>query len=270
MLPKVSIQILSQSLLAGTFVLISSGNAILTDSGSANASEIPTAIQDTVSSTTTAVPDNTSKLNPVSISEPIVDETTFGATRSDPAIDLKMSYVSPLSDALPIPINRREISQTPESSLNLNPSEPKKWGVGIHAQASTTGFIGIDGGYKFSPNLHARLGLNTVGFNYNYSSEGIDYSANFKPTNIHLLGDYFPFGGGLRLTGGFVIQNNRFTGTAKSGSNNQITLNGNTYNASQVGTIESDGKFGSSVAPYLGIGFGTPISSDLVLILMQV
>jgi hypothetical protein len=261
MLPKVSIQILSQSLLAGTFVLISSGNAILTDSGSANASEIPTAIQDTVSSTTTAVPDNTSKLNPVSISEPIVDETTFGATRSDPAIDLKMSYVSPLSDALPIPINRREISQTPESSLNLNPSEPKKWGVGIHAQASTTGFIGIDGGYKFSPNLHARLGLNTVGFNYNYSSEGIDYSANFKPTNIHLLGDYFPFGGGLRLTGGFVIQNNRFTGIAKSGSNNQITLNGNTYNASQVGTIESDGKFGSSVAPYLGIGFGTPISS---------
>jgi hypothetical protein len=262
MLPKISIQIFSQSLLAGTFALLSSGNAILTDSGSANASEIPTAAQDTISSTTTSVSDNTSNLNPVSISDPMVDERSiFGETRFDPATDLKMSYVSPLSDVLPRSVDRQTISQTPASSLTIQPSAPKKWAVGVHAQASTTGFIGVDGGYKFSPNLHARLGLNTVGFNYNYSSEGIDYSANFKPTNIHLLGDYFPFGGGLRLTGGFVIQNNKFTATAKSSSNNQITLNGNTYDASQVGTVGSEGKFGSSVAPYLGIGFGTPINS---------
>ena len=260
MLPKFSIQILSQSLLAGTFVLIASGNAIVTDSGSANASEIPTVVQDTIS--TTSGSDNTSKLTPVSISDPIVDETIFRAIRFDPAIDLKMSYVSPLSDVLPRSVDRQTLSQTPASSLNPNePSEPKKWAVGVHAQASTTGFIGIDGGYKFSPNLHARLGLNTVGFNYNYKSEGIDYSTNFKPTNIHLLGDYFPFGGGLRLTGGFVIQNNQFTATAKSSSDNQITLNGTTYDASQVGNIGGEGKFGSSVAPYLGIGFGTPISS---------
>lgn len=261
MLAKISIQLLSQSLLAGTFIHIASGNVIVTESDSANASEIPIVVQDTVSSTPTSVSDNKFKLNPVSISDPIVDETIFGATRFDPATDLKMSYVSPISDVLPRSIDRQTISQTPEPSLNPEPSEPKKWAVGVHAQASTTGFIGIDGGYKFSPNLHARLGLNTVGFNYNYKSEGIDYSANFKPTNIHLLGDYFPFGGGLRLTGGFVIQNNQFTATAKPSANNQITLNGTTYDASQVGNIGGEGKFGSSVAPYLGIGFGTPINS---------
>jgi hypothetical protein len=247
MLPKISAQILGQSLLAGTFALISISNA--------TASEIPT-VQDPASSAS----DNISNLNLLSISDPTVDfSSTFGETGFDPATDLKMSYVSPLSDALPV--NNRTIAQTSQSTLNPKSSEPKKWAVGIHAQASTTGFIGVDGGYKFSPNLHARLGLNTVGFNYNYSSEGIDYSANFKPTNIHLLGDYFPFGGGLRLTGGLVAQSNRFTATAKSSANNQITLNGNTYNASQVGTVGSEGKFGSSVAPYLGIGFGTPISS---------
>lgn len=249
MLPKFSTKIVRQSFLAGTFALISIGNA--------TASEIPT-VQDPASSAS----DNTSHLNLGSISDPTLDlSSTFGETRLDPATAWKMSYVSSLSEALPISVDRQEIAQTPESTLNSKPSEPKKWAVGVHAQASTTGFFGVDGGYKFSPNLHARLGLNTGGFNYNYSSEDIDYTANFKPTNIHLLGDYFPFGGGLRLTGGLVAQNNRFPATAKSSSNNQITLNGNTYNASQVGNVGSDGKFGSSIAPYLGIGFGTPINS---------
>jgi hypothetical protein len=142
--------------------------------------------------------------------------------------------------------------------------EPKKWAVGIHAQASTTGFVGADVGYKFSPNFHARLGVNAVGFNTNYSSQGIDYNASFSPTNVHFLGDYFPFGGGLRLTGGLVVQSNQFNGTGKSSSSTgQITLGGATYNASDVGTVSSEGSFSNSVAPYLGIGFGTPLSPGL-------
>jgi hypothetical protein len=153
---------------------------------------------------------------------------------------------------------------TPSTPAPTTPSpqtEPKKWSVGVHTQASTTGFIGVDAGYKFSPNLHTRLGINAVGFGYNYSSQGVDYNASFSPTNVHLLGDYFPFGGGLRLTGGFIFQNNRFNGSAKSNSSNQITVNGTNYNTGQIGTVETAGKFSNSVAPYLGIGFGTPISS---------
>jgi hypothetical protein len=276
MLPKISTQILNRSLLVGTFTLVSIGNALLPGNSSADASEIPP-ISDTATDTKASTvvktanekipehrsPDRLDLISTTPTAEKVNSDerSIFGATSLNPATDLKMSYVSPLNDVLPRSIDRQTLSQTPESNLTIQPSEPKKWAIGVHAQASTTGFVGVDGGYKFSPNLHARLGVNTVGFNYNYSSEGIDYSANFKPTNVHLLGDYFPFGGGLRLTGGFVIQNNKFTATAKSGSNNQITLNGNTYNASQVGTVESEGKFGSSVAPYLGIGFGTPISS---------
>jgi hypothetical protein len=143
-------------------------------------------------------------------------------------------------------------------------SEPKKWAVGIHAQASTTGFVGVDVGYKFSPNLHGRLGVNAVGFNTNYSSQGIDYNASFSPTNVHFLGDYFPFGGGLRLTGGLVVQSNQFNGTGTpSGASGQINLGGTNYNASDVGTLSSEGSFSNSVAPYLGIGFGTPLSPGL-------
>jgi hypothetical protein len=147
-------------------------------------------------------------------------------------------------------------------------NEPKKWAVGVHTQFSTTGFIGVDAGYKFSPNLHARLGLNTVGFNLDYASQGINYKASFSPTNVHLLGDYFPFGGGLRLTGGLVFQSNQFnaTGTPSSSITNgitQVNIGGANYNIDQVGTVTSEGSFSNSVAPYLGIGFGTPLSPGL-------
>jgi hypothetical protein len=159
-------------------------------------------------------------------------------------------------------------AQKPEPAPQNN--EPKKWAVGVHTQLSTTGFVGVDAGYKFSPNLHARLGLNTIGFNVDYTSQGIDYKSKFNPTNVHLLGDFFPFGGGLRLTGGLVFQSNQFnaTGTPNSsalpgGVPTQISLGGTTYNISDVGTVSSEGSFSNSVAPYLGIGFGTPISPGL-------
>jgi hypothetical protein len=214
--------IYQSSLLAASFVLLSIAHA--------SASEVPTTT------------------NPASLPQP----------QESAQDDWAMSAAIPLSDALVAINDETKIAQ---SAAANQPAEPKKWAVGVHAQASTTGFFGVDAGYKFSPNLHARLGLNTGGFNYPYSSQGIDYNANFKPTNIHLLGDYFPFGGGLRLTGGLVAQNNRFTATAKSSAGNQINLNGNNYDAAQVGTVESEGTFANGIAPYLGIGFGTPINS---------
>jgi hypothetical protein len=176
------------------------------------------------------------------------------------------------------PIIETKKPETPQTSPQIieaqkpkpQNNEPKKWAVGVHTQFSTTGFVGVDAGYKFSPNLHARLGLNTVGFNVDYASQGIDYKAKFNPTNVHLLGDYFPFGGGLRLTGGLVFQSNQFnaTGTPNAsaipgGIPTQINLGGVNYNVGDVGTVSSEGSFSNSVAPYLGIGFGTPLSPGL-------
>lgn len=234
-------KLLSHSFLIGSVVMIA-GNAI--------AAEVPT------------VPNTSLNLVPTVkrefISTQVLQQGEIAAVELEltPTQDWKMGYVSQLSETLPTVPRTLKVAQAEPSS----PPEPKKWGVGVHAQGSTTGFIGVDAGYKFSPNLHGRLGLNTVGFRTNYSSSGIDYSASLSPTNLHLLGDYFPFGGGLRLTGGFIFQNNSIKTTSKSDANNRITINNTEYDASQLGTVEGDGKFGNSVAPYLGIGFGTPIS----------
>jgi hypothetical protein len=139
----------------------------------------------------------------------------------------------------------------------------KKWGVSGHVQAGTLGLLGVDAGYRFSPLFNARLGINTVGTGFNYSNSGVDYRGNWQPTNIHLLGDYFPFGSNsLRLTGGFVAQNNRINSTAQA-NGGVINLNGVDVSASDAGTINADGGFGSSIAPYLGIGYGSPISPGL-------
>jgi hypothetical protein len=212
-------------------------------------------------------------LTPVMINKPV----SPAIQTQKPVIgNQKPTITSGASEAIAkptAPIIETKKPETPKTSAQKpepQNNEPKKWAVGVHTQFSTTGFVGVDAGYKFSPNLHARLGLNTVGFNVDYASQGIDYKAKFNPTNVHLLGDYFPFGGGLRLTGGLVFQSNQFNaiGTPNSsaipgGVPTQINLGGVNYNVGDVGTVSSEGSFSNSVAPYLGIGFGTPLSPGL-------
>jgi hypothetical protein len=143
---------------------------------------------------------------------------------------------------------------------------PKKWGVGIRAQASTLGFVGLDAGYRFSDRFHGRLGVDLGGIGYNTTNSGVDYDANLSLSNVHLLGDYFPFGGGLRLTGGLIVQGNRLTGNARANSNGTVNLDGQTYTLGtngQISNIASEAAFSSGVAPYIGIGFGSPISPGL-------
>jgi hypothetical protein len=228
-------------------------------------SPIPSAVIET--------PKPAAPLTPVMINKPVSPTIQ---TQKPVIGNQKPTITSGASEAIAkptAPIIETKKPETPKTSAQKpepQNNEPKKWAVGVHTQFSTTGFVGVDAGYKFSPNLHARLGLNTVGFNVDYASQGIDYKAKFNPTNVHLLGDFFPFGGGLRLTGGLVFQSNQFnaTGTPNSsaipgGVPTQINLGGVNYNIADVGTVSSEGSFSNSVAPYLGIGFGTPISPGL-------
>jgi hypothetical protein len=165
----------------------------------------------------------------------------------------------PVPEAVPAPV------ETTVPGAN-SAAAPKKWGVGIRAQASTLGFVGLDAGYRFSDRFHGRLGVDLGGIGYNTTNSGVDYDANLSLSNVHLLGDYFPFGGGLRLTGGLIVQGNRLTGNARANSNGTVNLDGQTYTLGtngQISNIASEAAFSSGVAPYIGIGFGSPISPGL-------
>jgi hypothetical protein len=57
------------------------------------------------------------------------------------------------------------------------------------------------------------------------------------------------------VTGGVILNDNRYDVNGQP-SNGTFTLNGNTYQASQVGSVNGTVKSGRPVAPYLGIGYG--------------
>ena len=65
--------------------------------------------------------------------------------------------------------------------------------------------------------------------------------------------------GSFHLTGGIITNPLEFTGVGvPTGSGYEI--DGTTYTAAQVGTLNGSGEF-PSVLPYVGFGFGTPANS---------
>ena len=113
---------------------------------------------------------------------------------------------------------------------------------------------GVDLGYHVFGPLDLRLGY--AGFEYkrSFSEDGVDYDGKLKVSGIRALADV-RLGLGFRLSGGLVFQDNKVDLTGKP-SNNTYNINGTTYQASDVASLSGHAKFGSGVAPYLGIGYG--------------
>jgi len=64
--------------------------------------------------------------------------------------------------------------------------------------------------------------------------------------SVQLLGDWYPFEGGFRTSGGLVFNNNKITVTGTGTVNNVANQ-----------TVNAEIKMSDSVAPYLGIGYST-------------
>jgi hypothetical protein len=258
-------------IVTGTVVLCSTSIATANEALSGSVRDLPVTLNVAPSDNLVPPPDVTplpaipQQIDPTVVAEDLAGDRTLPTSATLPTFSRQFTYwdESFLQTNQTIGTGLRELSvaNNPDGSKPVAATQ-KKWGVGIHARAGTLGFFGLDAGYRFNNNVHARLGFNVGGVGTTYQNSGVDYNANLNLSNIHLLGDYYPFGGGLRLTGGFIVQNNRLTGTAKP-SNSTYNINGTNYPAAAVGTIDANASFGSSFAPYLGIGFGSPISPGL-------
>lgn len=101
----------------------------------------------------------------------------------------------------------------------------------------------------------ARLNLGYLRYNYNTTSDSVAYTGNLKLQNLGLLGDWHPFGGAFRLTGGVFYNDNQFSLTGQS-SGGTYTFNGVTYSSAQAGTVTANVDF-NKVAPYVGFGWGS-------------
>lgn len=128
-------------------------------------------------------------------------------------------------------------------------------GFGIGTQASTLGF-GLLGGIGINDNFGVRANLNAFGYDYNDTREGIDYKTTTTLRTVGLLGDWFPFAGGFRVTAGLYNNANKFELDGEPSGGSYTFTNGTTYTSAEIGSLTGSIDYNKKAAPYLGLGWG--------------
>lgn len=122
--------------------------------------------------------------------------------------------------------------------------------AGIGVRAGTTG-IGADIAWGIAPTLSARVGYSALRWSYDTDTSDFSYDGKLKLANLNGMLDFHPLGPVFRLTGGVILNDNKYDVTGRP------TAGG----GSVSGTVEA----GRSAAPYLGIGWGTVAGAGINL-----
>lgn len=117
--------------------------------------------------------------------------------------------------------------------------------------------VGVEANKLISSHVGARVGFNVFSKNTTRDEDDLSFDAKVKLHSFTALVDVYPGSrGSFHLTGGVITNPLEFTGVGvPKGSGYEI--DGTTYTAAQVGTLNASGEF-PSVLPYVGFGFGTP------------
>ncbi len=133
--------------------------------------------------------------------------------------------------------------------------------------------VGVEAGILAVPNVALRLGYSGYSYSHTQTSKDVTYDGKLKLSSVSALADVYPSKSGtFHLTAGLVFNSNTITATGKPNITNgaqTYTLNGMTFNASDVGTLDGRASF-SKTAPYLGLGFGKPSGSSPVQFLFDI
>jgi hypothetical protein len=132
--------------------------------------------------------------------------------------------------------------------------------VAVTGDLGTTG-LGVHLSVPVQPNVNARFGVNAMNYSYSGNTNDVDYDFKLKLQTFDALLDWFPAGGGFRVSGGVVYNGNKVDATARSNSTGSYTFNGRTYTAADAGTVNGRIDF-RKMAPYLGIGWGNALAKD--------
>jgi opacity protein-like surface antigen len=132
---------------------------------------------------------------------------------------------------------------------------PAAWAdVGVLLKAGTLG-AGLDVSKGISEKLAVRLQANALNHGYDFTESDVEYKAELELRSAGVLLDWHPFSGVFRVSGGAYWNGNKATATARP-TGGTYEINGQTYNSTDIGSLNGKIDF-PSVAPYLGIGFGS-------------
>jgi hypothetical protein len=74
--------------------------------------------------------------------------------------------------------------------------------------------------------------------------------------------DWYVFNGGFRLSAGMVGNGTKLDVTGKPNANGGYTINNNIYSSGDVASLNGQLKFGNSVSPYVGLGWGKSVGTQ--------
>lgn len=129
---------------------------------------------------------------------------------------------------------------------------------GEHEVYAKVGLPGLIVGYArpVAEGFTLRADVGSSGtFKRTEREEAIDYQGKLKYGRAALLGDYFPFGGGFRVTAGLTFNDTSLTLDAQTRPGSTLTVNGKTVVLQGGDRFTAKAEF-PKVTPYLGLGWG--------------
>lgn len=133
-----------------------------------------------------------------------------------------------------------------------------------YAAYGSLGTQGVGAGIvlPISPTTAARFEINSINVSSDFNESDVNYTAKVKNNSASALFDWHFAGGApwLRATAGLVFNDGGFSGTGTPTTPGSYTFNGTTYTVGTSESVTVDGEF-RKVAPYLGIGFGRPVTT---------
>jgi hypothetical protein len=135
------------------------------------------------------------------------------------------------------------------------------------AQLAVTADIGSTGAgmhlvVPMESTLNGRFGINGYSHEGDKSVSAIDYRLKTSLKTVDILFDWYVLNNSpFHLSGGVVYNNNKVEGVGKPLADGTYNIDGYSYEAAWVGTLSGDVHF-RRAAPYLGIGWGNPLTSS--------
>ena len=123
------------------------------------------------------------------------------------------------------------------------------------------GTLGLTGEVGFKADrLGVRGNINYFHYSGNSTRSGVGFTDDVELKSYGILADLYPMENGFRITGGLMINKNRFG--IKGSPNQTAKIGSNTYSGSEVSSLSGSVE-NNLIAPYIGAGYVADFASGL-------
>lgn len=128
----------------------------------------------------------------------------------------------------------------------------------VSAKGSTLG-LGGEFTTSVASDINARVGLNMLDLDMDEEFDDVEYDIGVDFSSYSALVDWHIFNGSFRVSGGVLSMDHELDMDARPTFEEDI--GDNTYTPEEIGTLSGSIEI-DELAPYLGIGWGNPLTSS--------